>query len=257
MARTRVFKPTTPQSPPPDVGTSGIAPVQTITVKVDAKEAIDAVRVEADRLIKLQADPYVAPMPNTFIRMNSGDTFHYNDIESNTFSLHDFAYNLSRINRFHGATLGKPYSVAQHSCHVGDYLLQHFDPLTAFIGLLHDGHEAVIGDIPTPLKKAFKHYGLDVNERFAVPIDEWLFKSAGVTLPLPQYVVEAVQMADMVLYQHEGRQLMRNFVPSALPPEAPPYTSHITPWASEEAYRQFLSRFQRWKPLAVNQSRAA
>jgi len=242
MARTRTFK----HQPP--------APT-TITVKVDASEAVEAVRAESAKILA-ELNPAPRIMPNFFIRMNSGDTFHYNDIDSNTFSLHDFAHNLSRINRFHGATLGKPYSVAQHSCLVGDYLLQHFDPLTAFIGLLHDGHEAVIGDIPTPFKKALHFHGIDVNAVFADPIDAWLFKSAGIKNQLPAYIIAAVKTADAVLYQHEGRQLMRNFVPSKLPDDAAPYTAHITPWASEEAYRQFLSRFNRWKPLAVNQNGA-
>lgn len=60
----------------------------------------------------------------------------------------DIAYGLSRINRFNGATIGNPYSVAQHSLRGADEIAveykQHF--------LLHDATEAYIGDLVSPVK---------------------------------------------------------------------------------------------------------
>ncbi len=194
---------------------------------------------------------------NHFIRRNSGDVFSYTDIESNDFSLHDTAHSLSRINRFLGSTIGKyPYSVAQHSCLVADYLVQHVDYLAGFCGLLHDAHEAFFGDIPTPTKKFLLDCGVDINEVLAKPIDEWIYKQIGITLPLPSYVQEAVDAADFILYQNEGRTLMRNFVSSKQPDEWPPYTSTIVPWTHDESYRQFIARYNRLLPMARVQWRS-
>lgn len=99
-----------------------------------------------------------------------------------TISIHGIAWSLSRIPRFVGHTITEiPYNVAQHSIYVSE--LAEFI-LTApceeclvdgiatdtihrarseitdqdiacalLLALLHDGHEAYIGDIPSPIKR--------------------------------------------------------------------------------------------------------
>lgn len=227
------------------------APTETLTLKIDAAAAMDAINTMIDALPAAQ----LMPMPKLFIRRNSGDVFYYNDMSLNTFSLHDTAWSLSRINRFLGSTQGRPYSVAQHSCLVSDYMLKHYDILSAFIGLLHDAHESVLGDIPTPLKKAFLNSGLDLKRIFEEPIDDFIYDAIGIKLPLPAHVHENVKVADAVLYQAEGRMLMRNFVSAPIPEGAAAYENTITPWTADESYRQFISRFNKLKPLAQSQWR--
>lgn len=62
---------------------------------------------------------------------------------------------LARIARFTGHIGAGPYSVAQHSVHCCDVVLAETgDPLAAAYALLHDAHEAYIGDWSTPLKQA-------------------------------------------------------------------------------------------------------
>jgi hypothetical protein len=67
----------------------------------------------------------------------------------------DIAHHLARINRFSGATAGDMgISVAAHSFFVSDYLFHNTkNPLLAMHGLLHDAHEAYIGDITSPVKQ--------------------------------------------------------------------------------------------------------
>lgn len=99
-----------------------------------------------------------------------------------TISIHGIAWSLSRIPRFVGHTITEiPYNVAQHSIYVSE--LAEFiltappeacteDGIAAdilhrarseikdqdvacalLLALLHDGHEAYIGDIPSPIKR--------------------------------------------------------------------------------------------------------
>jgi len=76
-------------------------------------------------------------------------------------STHDIAHSLSRINRFNGHTKGEPYSVAQHSVMVAELVEKRYpneDASLYMAALLHDAHEAYVGDISTPVKKALSLY---------------------------------------------------------------------------------------------------
>lgn len=71
-------------------------------------------------------------------------------------TIEDVAHHLALLNRFTGAT-SRPYSVAEHSVHVMTLMrdemgIEH--PRALLAGLLHDAHEAYIGDLSTPLKAA-------------------------------------------------------------------------------------------------------
>lgn len=64
------------------------------------------------------------------------------------------AHALSQINRFTGHTT-RALSVAEHSLMVCDILQRHFqqtNPAVLLAGLLHDVHEALTGDVITPMK---------------------------------------------------------------------------------------------------------
>lgn len=109
------------------------------------------------------------------------------------------ATRLARIPRFLGGTI-QPYSVAQHSVHVMD---RTPSPYQAH-ALLHDAHEAFIGDITRPVARLFDallgHDELG-SPRFSTTlrvardqIDEVIFKAAGLP-PLAHFhgrvVIEA------------------------------------------------------------------
>ncbi len=88
------------------------------------------------------------------IEMPSGKLFNLANPDAKTVDIYDIAWNLSRIPRFNGGTIGsQPYSVAEHSIWVAKYLEKRFDNyLLALYGLLHDAHEAYTGDITSPFK---------------------------------------------------------------------------------------------------------
>lgn len=67
-------------------------------------------------------------------------------------SIVDIAYNLSRIPRWNGSTMGPVYSVAQHSCMVCDGVVAKHSKEPALKALLHDAHEYLLGDMARPLK---------------------------------------------------------------------------------------------------------
>ncbi len=79
--------------------------------------------------------------------------------EIGTIHLFDIAHHLSRIARFNGATRnpGFPYSVAQHSM-----LVEALMPVTSSVparlfALLHDAHEAYLGDLTSPVQRTIKY----------------------------------------------------------------------------------------------------
>lgn len=71
-----------------------------------------------------------------------------------TLSILDVAHHVAQINRFSGAAL-RPYSVAEHSLLVAEIAERELglrDPTALLAALLHDAHEAYVGDMSTPLK---------------------------------------------------------------------------------------------------------
>lgn len=91
----------------------------------------------------------------------SGRTLDYLNPRPEAIHIDDIALHLSRMPRFSGATK-RFYSVAQHSCGVERIIraLYGVDSYALrYEALLHDAHEAYMGDVPTPLKRAINNIG--------------------------------------------------------------------------------------------------
>lgn len=87
-----------------------------------------------------------------FLQLYSGASFNLSGPVS-PLDIDDVAAALAKINRFAGATT-TPYSVAQHCLHVSEILeAEGHSAAIQMAGLLHDAHEIVTGDIPTPTKR--------------------------------------------------------------------------------------------------------
>jgi len=85
---------------------------------------------------------------------NSGVHFYLFDPKQDEVRIQDIATHLSVLTRFGGA-LGVPYTVGHHSL-IMSYIAQYrrWDPIEAFICLMHDATEAYVGDVVRPFKQA-------------------------------------------------------------------------------------------------------
>lgn len=146
--------------------------------------------------------------------------------------LADIAHALGKICRFTGHCV-EHYSVAQHSVHVAELLRDqgHAEGVQRQ-GLMHDAHEAFVGDVASPIKWAMdgnawetleRTHACAVRSRFGIPWD----------------LASAVKSADVVLLLTEKRDLMG-------PPPEPwgipgrPLWARITPWSAAQASARFL-----------------
>lgn len=80
----------------------------------------------------------------------------------------DIAHHLAQKNRFGGAA-ARPISVAEHSlfvCEIGERELGLHRPEHLLALLLHDGHEAYCGDMPTPAKREIGGVWYGFERRF-------------------------------------------------------------------------------------------
>lgn len=159
----------------------------------------------------------------------------------------DVAEALARICRFGGhldASRGH-YSVAEHCCRVADIL----PPETRLYGLLHDAHEAYLGDMTAPLKEALRLLGAGDAMRVLADIhDRALFGAAMAPWPMPAAHAALVQWADLRLLATERRDLLAPDQPDwdmALPEPLP---RTIRPWSWARAADEWLGRLNRWMP---------
>lgn len=159
----------------------------------------------------------------------------------------DVADALAKIARFNGHTVGAPYSVAQHCIIVAGQLPPAWRPY----GLLHDAHEAYVGDVCRPVKQALHRLGASTAvDALATAADAAILNAAGLIHPVPRDIALAVNMADLAALATERRDLM---AASALPWEVlpDPLPQVIRPWPWAKAAAEFLERLRDWCPHAA------
>lgn len=174
-----------------------------------------------------------------FIRTNSGLDVDLHNPTPDMLSIRDIAHHLSLINRFSGATEA-PYSVAQHSVLVADLLLaRKHTAATCMWGLLHDAHEAFLGDMTTP--EQFALFGERAESprflqerRFDVALADKLF------ITLDHAVVNAVYEADCVALATEWRSLMPGPCPN---PHIRPDPQPVRPLPWHRAHDLFTKTY--------------
>lgn len=148
----------------------------------------------------------------------------------------DIAHALSQICRFCGHC-DEFYSVAQHSVLVKRIAPPEF----AIEALLHDAHEAYLGDVTRPLKLALKGSGMNW-ESLSLRMDLAISHAFGFDVS-PE-AERAIKCFDSVALATERRDLMSHkldgweFLP-------PPSEMVIYPLGSRSAERLFLKQLQK------------
>ncbi len=174
-------------------------------------------------------------MTTPWLQTHSGRAFPLVDPEPDDVRWPDVVFALAHINRYTGHV--GCYSVAQHSCLVGEQLPKEWK----LYGLLHDAHEAFVGDISTPLKKTLKLiYGISLWG-VTDSVDRSIYLAAGLMHPVPETIRDAVKIADERALITERRDLMRE------PPRSwgehyenvLPLPEKIVRWTPEQAVARF------------------
>lgn len=156
--------------------------------------------------------------------------------------IEDIAHGLARLCRFNGRIKYDHYSVAQHSVLVSRLLkARGFAPGLVLFGLMHDAGEAYLGDVITPIKRLFRHFYEEVEERVMRAVaDRYNFR--------PYFDAErartAVKWADTVMLATEARDVtLLGYVSQELTelPDDQPITDC---WCPDVAQMLFLREFE-------------
>jgi len=172
------------------------------------------------------------------IQLYSGTYFDYGAPERSDVTIEDIALALSHVCRFAGH-VSRFYSVAQHCVNASRLVAPQF----AFTALMHDTAEAVMNDIPTPLKitvPAFK----DLEVR----IEQAMSSRFGFQFPLPA----AVKIADLQMLKLERDVLKPSAdeweILAGIQTEAIAHLVDMSFWDSWSARQMFLKRYEELRP---------
>lgn len=181
------------------------------------------------------------------VMLSSGSLFDYDRLNVQDVSIDDIAHALSNICRFGGHSR-QFYSVAEHSIRVADILaVNGADQATVYTGLMHDAVEALVGDMPAPLKQLLPDYR-KLEKKLAAEL-AWRF---GFSQIMPQ----AVKAADIEALAWEFPRLMKDpaaFVwPYEIKPQYPdPMEAVFFPRSPTNSKQTFLLYFDRFAPKGI------
>lgn len=184
----------------------------------------------------------------------------------------DVPEHLARTGRFAGAVRDGIYSVAQHCVLGADYIhaeTGRADLAAAF--LLHDAHEAYIGDIITLVTQALATYVDQTGDRMRLVdlpdmreqiralkqrLDRAIHAAASIPWPLPELTQKFVKSIDLRMLHTERDQLL-GAVPmpwhAAVESAAPiPLRGKIKVWPWPQAADEYRVRFERYVTPARN-----
>lgn len=131
----------------------------------------------------------------SIITLQSGSIFDLLNPDSSSFTIEDIAHALGQTCRFNGHTKVF-YSVAQHLV-LCSYIVDKEHALGA---LLHDAHEAFVGDIVTPLKALLPDF-----KDLEIRIEKSVLNKFGLTYPLHP----SIKQADLKMLATEKRDLLK------------------------------------------------
>lgn len=210
-------------------------------------------QAKIDPFIQKAPEPFTVMRTETnFIRTYTGLKFWPLNPRGQDICIEDIAHALSLACRFSGHTYCH-YSVADHSLRVSKLVEQMVmaqpGPLTlrteaareaALWGLLHDGSEAYLCDVPSPIKRApgigilYKQYERNLMDIIALRFN------------LSPHEPSVVKDADRILLATEMRDLMSVDESNLMEWQAQPPCSPdaIFPMDAQRAEMEFINRFE-------------
>lgn len=183
----------------------------------------------------------------TWMLTATGTAFDLQFIRHDTIDLLDIAHHLAQINRYTGAA-SRPYSVAEHSllaCEILERERGVRDPLVLQACLMHDAHEAYIGDISSPLKQMLRLVVGDALKAFEARVQRHVLHRFDLMIPYIN-AERDIHWADMTALVTERKQL--------LPERGPLWQAESTHEAVDWADLASQARFdwQDWRRAFVD-----
>lgn len=167
----------------------------------------------------------------------SGLRFFPLDPQVEEIRIEDIAHGLSHgAYRFAGQC-DDPYTVAQHSCMVSDYMEHH-----KFEGLMHDASEAYIGDLTRPLKHSVMLENFRVVEHRLQGVINAAFDldmSPDIAAYIKSFDNRAVLTEKLHLFTRQLSGKQGGFEPFPV--------AYIKVWGAKQAEYEFLKRFHELK----------
>lgn len=172
---------------------------------------------------------------------------------------------LARIARFTGHVRSGPYSVAQHCVIGADAVFQATrDRQAAAAFLLHDAHEAYLGDIATPIVAALRKYAELAEHREIVDpvgravmmlkdqLDAVIYKAAGVDWRARVAHHAIVKVYDLRMLATERAHLLvrspQAWAPAVEAAQPLRLVGKITVWPWVKAAEEYRERLRRYLP---------
>lgn len=142
----------------------------------------------------------------TWMQTRTGKAFDLLNPKKETVDVVDILHALNNIQRFTGHTRNN-WSVADHTLLVC-YLLKIKGKENAIpYGLLHDAHEAYLGDWSTPLKNALGNDYAPLK-RIEAKVAKAIHDKAGLEYPVPLSIQKDIHEADMLALMWERRDVL-------------------------------------------------
>ncbi len=200
-----------------------------------------------------------APIARTVFGTTSGALIDLAAPEARQIRFNDIATHLSKLARYAGATLDvMGYTVAQHSCILGEAVSRQFGPVPGMYALLHDAHEAYTGDIIEPaaaelermLGEPFRAALANLKTR----LDRVIHERLRLVWPAPDDIVRAIDEGHARLVNTEFRDCLAPQLMRARPTDAIPFALRIrvvTPAVAHEQFLNTLRTFAAWGGIAL------
>ncbi len=172
----------------------------------------------------------------TWMQTYTGKRFNLLNPKASDIDIVDIAHALSRICRFTGHC--EHYSVAQHSVIVS----QHVAGGNALAGLMHDAHEAYVGDVSSPMKRAIVERMLEAGGTYDTSIETDIIIAIRDRFCIGSVDGQSVKQADLRALMTEARDIMGGQRGGDWGVDAIPLPIRIVPWSANRAKEEFLKR---------------